>query len=334
MRLLILGLFVVLYGNVIGQQQEVYTQYFTNLPNINAGFAGVEDYMDLTLGFRQGWNDFESDNSSVFLSIYSPLTKPITATTKNNSLRISDPSILNKLKTSTNLRRKHGIGGSVSSRKLGSYQSTLLTSSYAYHLPVSQNFNLSFGVKTAVFFQVIDFSEYTVRDPVNDLFYQNLIIDSDGRSTTLVTDFGSVLYTDDFYLGVSSSNMVKSEISNTNELGHNLKQAYSIHIGKMMNFSRILKLSVNTELLLVEGFEPEWRISSRLRYKNLIYAGLSFEAKKRASVLIGLVSDSRYSFHYSYNKYIGDLDQFNVEGHEIIIGISLFNKYRLNSKFW
>jgi hypothetical protein len=34
-------------------QENSFTQYYLNMPAVNAGFTGIEDYLDLKMGVRE-----------------------------------------------------------------------------------------------------------------------------------------------------------------------------------------------------------------------------------------------------------------------------------------
>jgi type IX secretion system PorP/SprF family membrane protein len=205
---------LALLSSLIASAQQLgYSQYFINLPSENPGFTGIDDFLDFKVGSRQGWNDFSESNSSMFVSAFGMLNKPLKQIVKNNALRISDNSLFDKIRTNKKIRRKHGLGGLIKSTTLGPYKTTAINLNYAYHLPVSKEFTWSFGAKTGVDFERVDFTNFKVRDEVNDTFYRELLNSNEGRRNSLITDFGTVLYGKDFYIVISTFNMVTTSIT-------------------------------------------------------------------------------------------------------------------------
>src|SRR6266850_8614626 len=133
-----------------GYAQEVdYTQYYLNLAGVNAGFTGMEDYLDLKMAYRQGGNTFGVKNNNVFVSAYGALGASRRLSIKRNSLRISNYDAFEQLQSSRRLRWRQGIGGMVTSRTVGPYTSVSVNGNYAYHLPVSKKLNVSLGTRVA-----------------------------------------------------------------------------------------------------------------------------------------------------------------------------------------
>ena len=328
---LLMSLFLLTNANA---QQLGYSQYFVNLPAENPGFTGIEDFLDFKLGSRQGWSDFSDANSSAFVSAYGMLNKPLQQMAKNNMLRISDLSALDNLKSNVKLRRKHGLGGLMRSNVLGPYKASEVNVNYAYHLPVSKKMTWSLGTKIGIDFEKVDFTNFTVRDEINDTFYQELINSNEGRRTSLITDFGSVLYSDDLYLAISTQNLVSNVISNNDLLDNTRLTKYQLMLGKMVDVSENVEFSLGSQLFYSKGFDINWTFNARMSYKNILYVGGAYENETRFSILGGLMSEGKFSVHYAYNSYLNDLSSFSVSSHEFIIGVFIFNKYALGAKLW
>ncbi|MEP2771608.1 MAG: type IX secretion system membrane protein PorP/SprF [Fulvivirga sp.] len=317
----------------LGQQTE-YTQYFTNLPATNPGFTGINDFLDVKAGIRQGWNDFDNQNVSGFISAYGTLNKPLKEMVRSNSLRLSDPALIKHVSNNPKLRRKHGIGGAMSFRNLGPYKQTSIMLNYAYHLPVSKKINWTMGARVGYMFQQIDFTNYTVRDEINDTFYQQLISSASGRESKIIVDFGTVLYTDRFYIGLSTNNIINSELSSDDLLENEVFSNYQLQLGKNFTLSPVVEMNTNLAVNYYESIDPGIMASTRILIKDIVYIGAGYEYERKISMLFGLVSNGKYAIHYSYDKYTSELSDFNVNSHEVVVGIFIFNKYNLKTKFW
>ena len=143
MRFFFTSAILLLITNGLFAQEINYTQYYLNLAGVNSGFTGIEDYLDVKMGVRQGWNNFGEKSSNVYLSIYGTIKNSNLSPLKNSSLRLSNPEYVKRIVSDKALRRKQGIGGMVTSKDLGLYKSTSLIANYAYHLPVSKNHQLT-----------------------------------------------------------------------------------------------------------------------------------------------------------------------------------------------
>ncbi len=314
-------------------QENDYTQYYANMPAVNPGFTGMEDYLDLRFGVREGWNNFGIKNNNLFLSAYGALNSKSRSGKRNNSLRISNPQLLDEIQRDKKFRRRHGIGGMITSRTVDPYKSNAASLNYAYHLPLSNKFNFSLGAKLGYTNQRIDFMGLTVRDDVNDSFYNSLKSAGQGTQNTLMADFGSVLYSKRFFLGLSSSGLVAKNL-NGNQL-FNLSEAsrYRLQTGGAFFISPELELSPGAIVTYREGYDLLWAVNTRIRFKELINIGAAYEVNSKISILFGVATNS-LTFNYSYDMYTSELNNFNVNTHEIVLGLMLFNKFKLRPNFW
>lgn len=71
-------------------QEDDYTQYYLNLPAMNAAYTGMDDYLNVNTGVREGWNNFGVENSNLYLSAYGTLNSASRSGRRNNSLRTSN----------------------------------------------------------------------------------------------------------------------------------------------------------------------------------------------------------------------------------------------------
>jgi hypothetical protein len=120
-----IGFFALLSLSIssVRAQEIDYTQYYLNFGGVNAGFTGMEDYLDLKMAYRIGGNEFGVKNNNVFVSVYGVLGTSGQMSLKRNSLRISNLSAFEELQSNRRWRRRQGVGGMVTSRTVGPYTS-------------------------------------------------------------------------------------------------------------------------------------------------------------------------------------------------------------------
>ncbi|MEZ4945871.1 MAG: PorP/SprF family type IX secretion system membrane protein [Cyclobacteriaceae bacterium] len=334
-----LGIAIMLLSLVkVSGQNTDFTQYYLNMPSINPGFTGIEDFTDMKMSFRQGWNGFGAKNSNYYVSAYGALKSSIQSTLRNNSLRISDPSVFNEIQNNkelrSKLRRKHGLGGMIEGKDIGSFKSTRIAMNYAYHLPLSSTVNWSLGTSLSYQNRSVNFSGFTVRDELNDLFYQQLLRSGNGRNNMFLIDFGTSIYTQEMYFAFSSSGLVTKEISGDNEFQLETIQNYTFQAGKIFSVSPSMDLSTGTRVDYSDLYDLNWSLNARLRYNKLIYLGASYQDKIKTSGIFGVTIDGKYNFNYAYDFYTSTSSNFRVSVHEVVIGIALFNQYQLSTRMW
>lgn len=324
---------LILAGYGAFAQENDFTQYHLNLPAINPGFTGMNEYMDLRSGIREGWNNFGIKNNNGYFSAYTALGNASRSGRKNNSLRISNPGLFDEIQTDKKFRRRMGLGGMVSQRTVGPYKSVTESVNFAYHLPVSSKLSVSLGTKVGHMNQRIDFTGLTVRDDVNDVFYNSLVAANQGTQNTVTVDFGALLYSNRFYVGVSTNNLVAERLNGEFLFDMNDGMRYRFQTGAFFPVSSELSLSPAVTAIYAEGYDFQWSATMRMRYKELLFVGAGLEPDSKISVLLG-VSTTNLSIGYSYDVYTSSLNNFNANTHEIVLGLALFNKFKLKPRFW
>jgi len=314
-------------------QENDYTQYYVNLPTINSGFTGLDDYFNLNTGVREGWNNFGVENNNLYVSAFGALNSSKRSGRRNNSLRLSSPEIFDQMQSDKKFRRRHGLGGMITSRTVGPYKSFGATVNYAYHLPISDRLNISMGSRLGYTNQRIDYFGLTVRDEVNDLFYQSLIQSGQGSQNTFLVDFGAVLYSNRFYFGVSSSNLIIEKLNGDQLFNLNEGTQYRLQSGAVLSLNPELDLTPGVTATYQESYDLLWAANLRMRYKNLVSLGAAYNSDAKVSILLGLAA-TNFSINYAYDIYTSDLSDFDVHTHELVLGIALFNKYKLKPRFW
>ncbi|MEQ1587789.1 MAG: PorP/SprF family type IX secretion system membrane protein, partial [Cyclobacteriaceae bacterium] len=302
-------------------QENDYTQYYANLPTVNSGFTGLDDYFNLNTGVREGWNNFGVVNNNLYLSAFGALNSSKRSGRKNNSLRLSSPKIFEEMQSDKKFRRRHGVGGMVTSRTVGPYKSFGASANYAYHLPISGKLNISLGSRLGYTNQRIDFTGLTVRDEINDLFYQSLIQSGQGSQNTFLVDFGAVLYSNRFYLGLSSSNLIIEKLNGDQLFNLNEGTQYRLQSGTVFSLNPELDLSPGFTATYQESYDLLWAANLRLRYKNLVSLGAAYNSDAKISMLVGLAT-TNLSINYAYDIYTSDLSDFDVHTHELVLGIT------------
>ncbi len=325
------GLFFFM-GPVFAQEND-FTQYYLNLPAINPAFTGLDDFVDVKLGAREGWNSFGIINNNLYISAFGTLPNATRANRRNNSLRISNPEKLEEIQSDKKFRRRHGLGGMVTSRTVGPYRSTGARLNYAYHVPLSPKLNISLGTQAGYTNQRLDFSGLIVRDDVNDQFYQRLLQSGEGAQNILSLDFGMVVYSDKFFIGLSSAQLISERVNGDQFFNMDQNARYRLQSGTVISLNSEWELFPAVTMIQTEGYDFLWSANMRVRYKKLLYVGSAYEVDSKTSLLFGLTA-SNLMVHYSYDIYTSGLNNFNVNTHEVVLGIMMFNRYKLKAKFW
>lgn len=333
----IFGVLLALVAGLSASAQDVdYTQYYLNNASYNPAFTGFEEFVDVKVGFRQGWNSFAIPNNYMFFSLNSSLNSTKRTAVGSNSLRISDPEKLHAIQNGKKIRRKHGIGTTITGRKLGPYSVNTINAHYSYHLPVSSRLTLAFGARVGMESQKVRLDGYHVRDEVNDQLYQEIIRSGQGNSMAALVDFGYVLYSRGFNFGISSLNLVRSDIGGPRLVAAAEQRTFIAQVAlTQIRAGKNLVFSPGARLAYTANADPSLNFNARFTYKKIVYIGAGFSnTGNKMSGLFGLQIEDKLTLHYSYDKFLSHLNNFNTNVHEIVVGIRMFNKYDVEPKLW
>ena len=322
----------VIFSTDLHAQRQSFTQYYLNLPSVNPGFTGLEPFMDVKMAFRQKWNGFDDKNRAFYLSGYTAIGRTSPTVFKNNSLRISNPEVYKNASKNTSVKRMHGVGGRISSQTVGPFKSQTFNGNYAYHLPLSGNISLSMGTVLGFTSYRISFADYEVRQE-NDPFIEMLAMSADGNMQQFTGDFGFALYTDNFYVGLSSDKLIQKSLG-SELLNISTATAYQVVTGITKEINNQFTVYPGAKVRYSDLYKMTWEANLRVRYDDKIYLGFAYENEIKAALLLGLAFNNKYFINYSYDYYLNDLREFNTGNHEFTLGLAIFNKYSTPSRLW
>ena len=321
-----------------GQQPFRFSQYFQNAVTVNPAVAGVEDFMDLKVGYRQQWTGIDLSPQTFYLSAHAPLSaKPSEFLYRNNALRISDPEAFDQLETrgaidnSSNVR--HGVGGYVLNDQQGVFQQTSAFGTYAAHLRVGPRTRLSVGLAAGINNNRIDTDGLTVgndRDPT-----LSRILNQSGGNASLDLNAGLLLYSETYYVGYSADRILRNPITETTDSTNERQNVY--HYGLFG-----LRLRLNDTWLLMpgafvgasSGLPLTYDLNVRLRYEELLWIGASYRNTGTIAGMLGLNVNNRFNINYAYDYGVSAVRDFRSGTHEIVLGFILFNPQDNHPYLW
>ena len=204
-RLLFLLLFPLLLATAPAQAQQLaqYSQYMNNNYILNPAVAGTEDYIDVKASTRAQWVGLDGAPRTYYLSANSAL----------GALHTQSKRTLNDWR-----RGFHAVGGIVYSDVTGPTSRTGVYGSYTYNLPLTRTVRLALGVSVGMQQFAVDGSQLQ--------FYSGTIATSQSSKVPDAT-VGAWLYSPDFYVGLSSAQILGNQLdlaySPTNQLVYSNK---------------------------------------------------------------------------------------------------------------
>lgn len=331
--LLFVGLLLVGGAELQAQQQYQLSQYFQHPNAINPSLSGIDDFWKINVGYRQQWSGLEGAPEVFFLSFNGFLKK---SDIRMNSIRISRPEAYEELETNEAYRRrmrKHGLGGYVSQLEFGPLRVTTGLATYAYHIPLNRNLNLSVGVAAAVNNNGFNQQNYNPRT-TNDEVY-NALISGDINQTYFDLNTGATLYGKNFYAGYSATQLVMARTSSSDELAD--PTTYINHYGMLgyqLNLSPQLRLQPSLLIRYNQINEAGFDANVKLRFDDLIWAGVSYRDKNALAGMFGLIVNKNVTMAYAYEQNTGEFNIENNGTHEVVLGLRLGNRYGKTPYFW
>ena len=215
MKNIVLIAILTLCSTAFGQQLPQFSQYGRNQFMVNPGAAGMYDFVDITLGGRYQWVGF--NNAPMTAYAYGAGVLKKSNQKYNPSVRTSaGPIQYPKVNTG---KLKHAIAGQVIADEYGAFRRLSFAGTYAIHLPVTKEHNLSFGTKIGLsnnsFLQeraVLLSSTPGYTGPImQDEVYDNFVAN---QSNVNILDIGAGLYfySEDMFLGVAADGLTRDMV--------------------------------------------------------------------------------------------------------------------------
>lgn len=334
MKKILLPSLLFAYAFSYAQTNEVVGQYYQNLPAYNPAHTGMNNFLDINLGFRQQWVGFNGSPKNIFLSAYGAVKA-----NKKKTQAIDARAALNEeLQSNPGIFRKHGLGGYITSNTQGSYKQREIAATYAYHIPVMRSTYVSVGMSPSLYMEKIDVMDITVKDQMNDQSYQSLF--SNGNSySSLQLNIGASIHSDKFYLSYSMRQAGKLSLSgNKDVFSSGITKRHHILGGIIFHANAKLDIIPHTFVRLDATRPALFELGVRGRYNQNVWGGLSYRNDRTIVGAFGILFKHKYKFCYSYeHKNLGISKDFGISNssggtHELVIGMQLF-KYSKGQTF-
>lgn len=309
------------------QQVPQYSQYLKNPFMVNPGAAGIYDFTDITMSGRWQWVGFENSPKTAYLSGSTVIGQP--KARYNPGFRVSQGIVRNPEINTGKL--KHALGGQLLFDEYGAFRRMNAAATYAIHIPMSKNYNLSFGTRLGMSNNQFLPDRAVVLNPTDP--YQNYgggDTEYDGyignQSSRWIMDLGVGLYfySKNLFVGISADHLSKDLVNfgtgtanfNT-QMHYNFTAGYKIPVGQKFTI---------TPAVLIKNMQPApFSIEATVmaEYEEWMFFGASYRHKDAVVGMFGINISSKFRLGYSYDFSITKMNQASSGGHELIMGIML-----------
>lgn len=288
-------IFVCCLSNIQAQQDPGFTQYTYNLSVINPAYAtGTPEIINFGAFHRSQWVG----------AVGGPITNTFFA----------HMPVSNKIETGLSFVNDD-IGD-------GALKENNIYADFAYILNLSQTHKLSFGIKAGATFLNTNFNDFQLESGAvntDPAFSENL--------NRVFPNFGTGIYfyTNDYYVGFSTPNLLNSKHLNTIDGVQRLGQE-AIHMyltgGYVFDLDKNFKIKPSFLARTVEGVPPMFDFSTNILFRDRFELGVSYRYDDSFSGLAKFGVTPNLHIGYAYDYTTTNLGNFNSGSHEIFI---LFN---------
>lgn len=333
MKKKLLIIFIVFWpGTIWAQQQFQLTQFFQSANTINPAATGIEDFVDLKIGFRQQWSGFSNSPRTYFISAHGAIKAKNGFSYEKNSLRISNPAMYREVDNNTEPNLIHGIGGYVIRDEQGPFNQMSSFGSYASHIRLGERFRLSIGVAAGISNRRWDLDQIRLRIPEDELY--DMYLSQGVIENYFDMNAGMMLYAPNFYFGYSASQLLQNDIQSDESNVGKLNIHHYVMTGYRFRLNESLELLPSALIKYVSPSPAVVDFNIKAKYNNLLWAGVGYRHQNAIIALAGFNLSDFLTISYSYDYITNDLGAYNSGTHEIALGFMLFNTEQASYYLW
>tara|TARA_B110000902_G_scaffold9491_1_gene11542 strand:- start:561 stop:1490 length:930 start_codon:yes stop_codon:yes gene_type:complete len=291
-----LFLFLLIIGihQINAQREPQFTQYINNTLTYNPAYISTQEDVTFTALGRSQWAGFEgAPNTYTFSAIVPSMSR-------------------------------FGAGLNIIRDEIGATRQTSISANFAYEIQLSSTIYTSFGVNVGGSFLNTNYSDGNILNPNDPLLNNRNEFDPSFGS-------GIMTYAENWYVGVSVPNFLKSSYYSTQEsrlididnLQVFLLGGYIFNINDNLKFKPAVLARVTKSLPLVVDY------SANMLINNKITIGLSYRTSEIVTGMFGLQLSPSFYLGYSYDRTISGLSGYNEGSNEIMLKFTIPNKIKI-----
>ena len=285
------------------QQLPIYSQYMFNDYLINSAYAGTYEFTPVILNHRNQWIGFgESAPQTSSISMHKSMGE--------NS----------------------ALGSSMIYDKTHPISTTQMELSYAYHAILNGRSKIGLSMALG--------GTFTMQQFINDSeTYSNITngqvdpVNQESNSSVGDINFGLILFSDYFDIGISIRNLLAPEHTNTDSNDKINRAKYVLLHGTYLGrnnpnnpFALVPSFVVRKMGLITynELFEADFNL--KIVYRNKIWTGISYRTDEKAICTLVGFNTQKMFFGWSYDIGTSGLAPYHNGSHNIAMGLKISGK--------
>lgn len=313
------------------QEQFQLTNYIYSIHAINPAFTGIEDAVNVSLGFRRQWAAIEEAPLTYYVGFNGSLNGIKNANPEKRTLRKSVPRLYKKIRNEPG-SINHGVGLYVSGNSFGPFRETSAYFTYSFMYQLNKDYLIAFGLSAEYANQRFVADKIELFTPDLDNVYQNYS-EAPANSSHLNFNGGALLYGKNLYAGYSLHQFASIHFSGDHFTEAGNRGLYHFFTA---GYNAILspQLIFQPSTLVKYNKLYNWQIDvvAKLKYRDLIWGGLSWRYDDSIGLIFGFKLEKSLYLSYSYEHQTGDIGKYAQGTHELALGYRLFSD-RLSTPF-
>jgi type IX secretion system PorP/SprF family membrane protein len=287
--LIVLLLCIACLDVVTAQQDPQYTQYMYNMNVVNPAYAGSKESISITALYRNQWSGFNDAPQTFTFSAHSPIGNNV------------------------------GLGLSAIKDELGPIDETNVFADFSYTLQLTDNMKIALGLKAGATFHKVGLTDLELQDPNDPFFSQDI------SKTYPNLGAGAFLYTDNFYVGLSVPNMIKSVHLDENGLKYGSEELHYFATAGYV-FQATEDIKIKPSVMVKSAFNAPVSFDGNINalFYEKFEIGVSYRLDDSFSGLVGFQATPNIRIGYAYDKVTSDIKVVGTASHEVILTFDLF----------
>lgn len=327
---------MLVYAELRAQQKPQYTQYILNNYIINPALSGIENYVDVKAGYRQQWAGLENAPETKYLTAHMPIGKSddrVSAT----SFGMAGENPLGHSYRDDYMAAEahHGIGLMAVIDEAGPLTQTTFNFTYAYHLGLSAKTNLSIGIGAGFSKMSVNSKDIKIENNADAAI-------NNGVLNKMVPDLnaGLWLYSASYFVGLSVQQLLPQNFSFTSSTNRDTLSSTVSHYfatgGYRFWLSEDITIIPSVMFTYVKPLPTVVSFNAKIAFRDKFWVGGAYRKNDSSAAMLGFNLSSLLNVGYSYDFTASKLNSVSKGAHEIVLGITLNNRYKITcpQKLW
>lgn len=282
---------IISIHNIQAQNDAKLSIFNYNPLFYNPAFAGSADGLNIVGMYSSQWVGFDG----------APKTQYLSADTKS--------------------LEKIGYGISLYNDVIGPKKEYNIEGNFAYYIKLDRKYKLVLGVKGGI-------NSYSIDKNNLDIYEPGEMIDNFGTDskTSPVFGVGANFYSDKFYIGISSPNIIQTNYSSSGTILTQRKNYYYTNFGYQFEIERDITLTPALLGRITAGAPISVLTSLNLNWRNKYLASVNFDYNSSVGAFLGIQLIDDLKVGYAYDISTNKFSNYNNGSHTFFISYTLLNE--------